>query len=704
MKKKLSIILSALLVNGFSYASEEVGAEEELFPFFGGEEMISIATGYSKAISKAPAVASVITSEDIKRMGATDIDMVLETIPGLHVARDVVAHNPIYTFRGIYADFNPQVLMLINGVPVTNLFHGDRNLVWGGMPVQAIERIEVIRGPGSAIYGADAFAGVINVVTKGPEDISGVSSGIRYGSFRTKDAWLSVGDSAGGVKYSAVIEMHKTEGQDEKIEADAQSLLDMLSGTNASYAPESMNLGRESWDARFQLDYKTVIVRAGAQVRKNVENGAGAAQALDPVNRFGSERLNADVTFQDALYGGDLEFMVQLSYLQTSQEVEDDLVLFPPGSTGPFAPPIGIFANGVIGDPEVYEKHTRFNFFVDYHGFLEHKLRMGAGYYYGDVYRVEEEKNFGFRPDGSVIMPGEAKVNVSDTPYVFLREDDRENKFIYFQDVWQLANDWELTAGIRYDHYSDFGSTTNPRAALVWSARHDLTVKALYGEAFRAPSFGQTRAINNPSILGNPELNPETIKSYEVAFDYRPRYDLSLIANLFYYKWEDIIQFIPDPGGSRTAQNAGEQLGHGMEFEVKWEASENLTLSGNFAWQKSKDENLDADAANAPEKQLYGRADWDFAEDWNLNLQANWVMGRNRVKGDPRNEIDDYVLVDLTMRRTNLWKNFEAALMVRNLFDEDAREPSPNGDPVPFIPDDLPLAGRSILGELRYQF
>ena len=177
-----------------------------------------------------------------------------------------------------------------------------------------------------------------------------------------------------------------------------------------------------------------------------------------------------------------------------------------------------------------------------------------------------------------------------------------------------------------------------------------------------------------------------------------------MIANLFYYKWEDIIQFIPDPGGSRTAQNAGEQLGHGMEFEVKWEASENLTLSGNFAWQKSKDENLDADAANAPEKQLYGRADWDFAEDWNLNLQANWVMGRNRVKGDPRNEIDDYVLVDLTMRRTNLWKNFEAALMVRNLFDEDAREPSPNGDPVPFIPDDLPLAGRSILGELRYQF
>ena len=79
-------------------------------------------------------------------------------------------------------------------------------------------------------------------------------------------------------------------------------------------------------------------------------------------------------------------------------------------------------------------------------------------------------------------------------------------------------------------------------------------------------------------------------------------------------------------------------------------------------------------------------------------------MDRNRAAGDPRSDVDDYVLVDLTLRRTHLWKNWEVALLVKNLFDEDAREPSPNGDPVPFIPDDLPLAGRSILGELRYQF
>jgi len=133
---------------------------------YGDEDFISIATGISQPIAKAPAVASVITALDIKRLGATDIDQVLETVPGLHIARSTI-YNPLYNFRGIHSDFNPQVLMLINGVPLSNLFHGDRNLVWGGMPVESISRIEVIRGPGSALYGADAFAGVINIVTKG---------------------------------------------------------------------------------------------------------------------------------------------------------------------------------------------------------------------------------------------------------------------------------------------------------------------------------------------------------------------------------------------------------------------------------------------------------------------------------------------------------------------------------------------------------
>ncbi|TAL02902.1 MAG: Plug domain-containing protein, partial [Porticoccaceae bacterium] len=105
-------------------AQPQSTAEEELTELYGSEEFVRIATGVAQPVSKAPAVASVITADDIKKMGATDIDEALETVPGLHVARSDVGYNPQYIFRGIAGDLNPQVLMLINGIPITNLFHG----------------------------------------------------------------------------------------------------------------------------------------------------------------------------------------------------------------------------------------------------------------------------------------------------------------------------------------------------------------------------------------------------------------------------------------------------------------------------------------------------------------------------------------------------------------------------------------------------
>ena len=93
------------------------------------------------------------------------------------------------------------------------------------MPVQAIEKIEVIRGPGSALYGADAFAGVINIVTKGADGKDSFEAGVRYGTHNTKDYWLTGGGSIGELKYFGAIESHKTDGFDEKITSDLQSNL-----------------------------------------------------------------------------------------------------------------------------------------------------------------------------------------------------------------------------------------------------------------------------------------------------------------------------------------------------------------------------------------------------------------------------------------------------------------------------------------------
>ncbi len=234
------------------------------------------------------------------------------------------------------------------------------------------------------------------------------------------------------------------------------------------------------------------------------------------------------------------------------------------------------------------------------------------------------------------------------------------------QDEWQIAPDWHLTAGLRYDYYTDFGSTVNPRLALVWDVTERLTSKLLYGKAFRAPTFAEMGNVNNPVILGNPNLEPETNHTVELAFDYRPWHNLRTAANVYYYAIEDLIQPVLDANGtSATAQNTGEQTGYGLELEWNWQMTENWNFRGNYAWQNARNEQLGQ---------------------------------RSNLPGDDR-VLENYQIVDITLRSRRFLKHLDLAASVRNLFDADAREPA-----VPQIPGNLPLPGRSFYLEASVHF
>ncbi len=674
-----------------SIAYSDYDEEEALIELYGDEEVISIATGSAQPISRAPAVATVITAKDIKQMGATDIDDALETVPGLHVSRTARGYLPIYTFRGVYDQNNPQVLMLVNGISINNLYVGNRGEVWGGFPVESISRIEVIRGPGSAVYGADAFAGVINVITKDGSEIDGVEVGSRLGSFDTRDVWALYGGEVGGFDVALSAEFRDTDGHDEDVDAD------VATAQGSSLAPGSVNTATENFDTRLTISKNNWKFRTGLQRRENFETGAGVAEALDPSGELKSSRWNADLTYHNPTFTDAWDVSAQVSYLNTSQEVSDDLILFPPGSSL-FIPGVGLsppFADGVIGNPEVWERHLRYNLTGIFTGFDSHTIRSGIGYTHQEIYKVEEENNFS--PIGFGTL-----TDVSDTPFVFLPEKHRNNSFAFVQDVWQLSNDWELTAGMRYDDYNDFGDTWNPRLALVWAARHDLTAKLLYGEAFRAPSFAEFRNQNNPVANGNTDLDPEEIETIELAFDYRPKNNLKLGLNLFKYEWDDIIRFTPDSATSLTAQNIGEQEGYGLEFEADWTINRDLSFTGNYAYQESEDKDLNEDSGNAPQHQFYVRVNWEFIPDWHVTPQWNFVMDRARVDGDARSDIDDYDIFDVTLRTKAFSNRWELALSARNLFNKRAFESSQNGLAGAAIPGDLPLARRSAWGELRF--
>ncbi|MCD6061349.1 MAG: TonB-dependent receptor, partial [Moraxellaceae bacterium] len=123
------LVLGLTLVAGVAGAASD---EEELALAYGDEAMVSIATGRQQALSRVPAVATVITARDIEAMGATELEQVLASVPGLHVSVGHFNYNAIYAFRGIFTGYNSQVLMLVNGIPINNVFLGNRGIAWGG--------------------------------------------------------------------------------------------------------------------------------------------------------------------------------------------------------------------------------------------------------------------------------------------------------------------------------------------------------------------------------------------------------------------------------------------------------------------------------------------------------------------------------------------------------------------------------------------
>jgi outer membrane receptor for ferrienterochelin and colicins len=707
----LSAMLLALISTATVHAAPQSvkvdlaqAQEDELALAYGDKSFVTIATGTKQPIARAPSVATVITAEDIAAIGAADIDEVLETVPGLHVSRSPIGYNPIYTIRGIDTQYNPEVLMLVNGIPITGAYFGDRSQVWGGMPVENIARIEVIRGPGSALYGADAFAGVINIITKTAADINGTELGLRAGSFNSLDGWLQHGGTWGNFDVAAYLRAGHTDGQRQTISADEQTGLDNLFFTNASLAPGQVNLGYDAIDGRIDLSRDKWRFRAGYQQRNNGGTGAGVASALDPAGTNYGERVNADLTYQDTNFAPNLDVSAQASYFYITEQSK--LTLFPPGAD--FNPAPGVdFPNGVIGNPYKWERHLRANLAAVYSGLQNQKLSFGAGTQNDDLYQTQESRNYNLvniPGVGNIPVPLPGGVTAMNDSDIFMTPHDRRVNYVYVQDEWAFTRDWYLTAGIRHDQYSDFGGTTNPRLALVWDTAYNLTSKLLYGRAFLPPSFAELYNINNPVALGNPNLRPETNQSVELAFAWQATSTLQANLNLFRYQMNDILRFVPDPStGISTAQNAGSQHGQGFETELVWDASQSLRVSGNFAQQQSIDDATNQDAGMAPRHHLYARADWRFVPHWTLGTQLNYIGDRKREPGDTRPPIANYQTVDLILRTINQKGDWGITFKVFNLFGADAREPSPYGTPFVPIPNDLPLAGRAWRVELSHQ-
>nr|WP_315473235.1 TonB-dependent receptor [uncultured Undibacterium sp.] len=679
-------------------AFAQSGDEDDLALAYGDAATVKIATGTKQSLRRAPAVASVFTADDIRAMGATDISQVLERVPGLHIGKSFYLYDPRYLMRGIGGDLSQQILVLIDGVRRQSPTAGTPEEAWVDMPIDRIARIEVIRGPGSALYGADAFSGVISITTYTGEDFNGTRGAAIFGSQDTRAYSLMHGDKSGDFSWFAYMRAGRTEGSKRQIEVDAQTVLDSVFQTRASLAPGYLDNGSKAFDGALGFTWGSWTIRADTKVRRDVGTGTGLAGALTNRDDVDVRTSTLSSTYQKTDISPGWDLYSQLSF--THHTGDTYYQLYPPGGFG------GLYPDGMVGQPGRSTRVLAGEVIGTYSGWANHRIRVGAGAQHSHVYDVRDARNFDFvflPTIGIFPQPIGALTNVSKTaPY--MPQVKRTTDYILVQDEWNFSKDYTLTTGVRYDRYSDFGATINPRIALVWDARHDLTVKAMLGRAFRAPTFSELYTINNPVQLGNPKLAPETILSREIVAEWQLSPRLLTRFNLFLYQMRDVIrlQANANPASGSSNANRGDQRGRGVEAEFVWNVDRNARVEGSFSQQRSVDELNNYDAGYAPHQMFKLSAHVTLPYDFELNLQGLNISNRSRAYGDRRPPIANYHQIDVALGwRQNIKRGWSGVFGIRNLLDTDAREPSPSPGSIRY---DFPLLSRQIIVQARYTY
>ena len=669
-------------------------------------QVVTAASGYTQNLLEAPASVSIIEAEEWEANGARTLNDAIRALPGVQITKvQTGATKDKISLRGLSGAFGQQVLMLVDGSPINRLYDG--GVTFGNrIPLIGFKRIEVVKGPGSAVYGADAFGGVINLVSYEPGEMPSKLV-FRHGGFDTWEAGFShalkIGDGALQLAYEY---QRSADDSGKIVNADLQSTFDRIFGTTASHAPGKFDEHYTISSLRAQWKWHALSFDVNDWRNLGAGLGAGVAQALDPrgysKEATASYKLGLDLS---AFVPGQLD--LHLSY---RREVTGTFFnIFPPGARLPigsdgnlnFAVPVNLvtFPDGYIGFPRLNNRACSADLIHVLEVGEAHRVRWEFGYDQIQL-RAHETKNFGPGViDGSMLVVAGTLTDVTGSPYIFMPRQSRDVWHLSLQDEWKITADLRATIGVRQDHYSDFGSTTNPRLGASYRLSKDVTFKVSAGSAFRAPSFVDLYVSNNPAGVGNPVLQPETIRTVDAGFSAIMPFaeQLQIDVSIFRYDAKRLIEFVAVPvTGVQVAQNVGTRNGQGFEFSGRWQVAKGLSTDFNYSFVDEENEWGRAQPEVARQTAYLG-GHWQPNDKYHAYVGVKWVADRQRAAGDLRRPIPDYYLGSAKLERR--FDHLAISLSVENLFNAAAREPS-NGS----IADDYPLAGRQWMLETSWTF
>jgi iron complex outermembrane receptor protein len=623
---------------------------------------IDFVTAVSKRTEKtteAPSSVTIITSEEIKSYGYRTLADALASAQGFYISYD--RNNSFLGTRGInLGDFNDRVLLLVNGHRVNNDFNDGAFIDTAFLlDIDLVDRVEIIRGPSSVLYGNNAFFGVINVVTRQGKQLDGFEASGEYGSFDTGKLRASYGFATNDLQVLLSGTYYDSEGHDRLFYKEFD--------TPAQNNGVAQNLDGGSFYNFFgSLGYKELTLE-GAFNYRDKENPT--AQYLttfdDPRLRSIDEQGYTTLKFTHT-FASDLDMIAQVYCDDYTHQ---------------------------IGYPQLTNAvSSRLSVERDLGEWWGTELQVNKHLWDRHVITIGAEYRDDFYQDSRVSVQGQPDQGSHTTS-------SRENYGFYAQGDFAIVTNLHLNGGVRYDQYGDFPSTANPRLALIYHPWEESTLKAIYGTAFRAPSFYEVATSDHA-------LSPETIGSYELVYEQELGGHLKSSLSGFYNQMSDLLVFSSGSFTNFNAQTKGLELASEGGFRtngIRGRASYSLQETRNSAvgWEMPDSPQqlikFNLTAPLVPNK-VFAGLEYQYTSSRRSLHNTTDPSGQPiTVQGE---EAGGAGVVNLTLLGKNLVKNLEFSTSVYNILGRRYSDPASQFHVQDLIEQD----GRSFRVKLTYRY
>ncbi len=625
-------VLSSMVLGSFAaamaWAQTDSGAKpSDDQALFGDLPRVEAVALHAQTLAEAPANVTLITAAEIRKYGYRTLAEALESVRGFYVTYDHTYHYAGVSGISLPGDFNTRFLVMLNGHPLTDNIY-DSNGFFAqdfGLDMDLVERIEIIRGPTSALYGSNGMLANINVVTRSPVDghplrLSGEA------------------DSAGERKLSASSSLYLGKGANLLLAGSTfqdTGIAVPLSGVPAGAGVSNAD-GERGYHTFANLIWRHWSFTAYFNNRdKQPPIGLGTSLSEDPAQHVVDSRDLVGATYTRQAWGGEIRW--QAFYDRYRYR---DLYDYPVDGEGV----VGI-RDYNLGD----QLDSQFTYAVP----LARVGMLTAG------------------AEGIVDLRA-LQYNLVDGVRQNIAGRTNRGGALFAQQEWKLSERWALHGGVRLDETRNFGHFLSPRLAAVYQYSPRTAYKVVYGHPFRNPSaFEQYYNDGGLSYLAAPPLRPETAHTFQGSLERRVGGGWTLTATGFHYLIQHVIDAVSDADGVQQYQNTGSIHTTGGEMEMSGKFSGGIETTASMVWQSATGGQPAAWLSNSPRQLAKLRIGIPAGRRLFASADCQYTSARAAALGG---RLGGFLLTDAaaTLR---LGQRFDLTAGVHNLFDRRYEDP-----------------------------